>query len=114
MATIENIIQAINNNDKINRYKELEKIINNNETIKKILDESKTIQKELVHAENLNKPEQLKTLKEKYENKMNELNLQPLLMEYLDLQQEINIFLQETSKTINDALMFNLGDKAEK
>lgn len=112
MLTVDKIINEIENNAKINRYKELEHIINNNKEIKKILDESKTIQKELVHAENLNKPEQLNKLKIEYNDKMEELANQPLLMEYLDLQNEINDFLQDITKVINNSLMLNSSDKA--
>lgn len=114
MTTLDKIILEIDNNPKIRRYKELEQIINSNQEVKRILDESKTIQKEIVHAESLNKPEQLKVLNDKYDTKMKNLKEHPLLMEYLDLQQEINNFLQDMSNSINNSLMLDLGDKAEK
>ena len=114
MKVVNKILDSIENNEKIRRYKELESIINNNVKIKKILDQSKSIQKEIVHAENLSKPEQLKILNIKYHEEMEKLKDEPLLMEYLDLQIEINQFLQDSANNINNALMFNLSDNKEK
>lgn len=110
MEIIDKILINIEKNNKINRYKELELIINSNANIKKILDDSKSIQKEIVHAENLGKPEQFKRLNTKYKKQMDKLKEQPLLMEYLDLQKEINQFLQDTAKNINNSLMFKSSD----
>jgi|SRR5690554_2332732 len=114
MKVVNKILDSIENNEKIRRYKELELIINNNTKIKKILDDSKSIQKEIVHAENLSKPKQLKILNIKYNEEIEKLKEQPLLMEYLDLQKEINRFLQDSVNNINNALMFNLSDNKEK
>lgn len=114
MNTIDKISLEIENNPKIKRYKELELIINNDSLIKKILDESKTIQKEIVHAEKLNKLEQLKVLNNHYDEKMAELYEIPLLMEYLDLQNEINEFLQTTTDNLNKLLMLDLSHKTLK
>lgn len=108
MKKAEQIISEISDAEKVKRYRELEVIINNNSTIKTKLDELKKIQKEIVHAENLNKPKILKRLKEKYEELYNNFLELPLIAEYLDLQVELNNFLQSFTNIIEDGIKNDL------
>lgn len=110
MSKESKIITEIKNNEKIKRYLELESYINNNNVIKEILTNIKEIQKELVHARALNKKESEKSIQKKYDILLNKLEEQPLLMEYLDLQNEINEFLQDASLIINNSLMVKSSD----
>jgi len=112
MSSIDKIKQEILNHPKVIRYQKLENIINNNEEIKELLERSKAIQKEIVHAEALNKSNQLNVLEAKYDEIMKKLTNKPLLMEYLDLQKEINDFLQIVKDKINDTLIANLSNNA--
>lgn len=110
MESIDKILNEIEKNEKINRYKELETIINNDEDIKKLLDEAKRIQKELVHAKSFNKTNVHDKLTKEYDDIMQNLENIPLFMEYLDLQKEINDFLQVTADYIHKSLMLDLSD----
>lgn len=88
------IINEINDNNKIKRYKELETIINKNEEVSKKMNDLKEIQKQIVHAEKLMKKELLDKLNKEYDTLTNEIHNYPLMAEYMDLQVEINDFLQ--------------------
>lgn len=104
------ILKTIENDPKVKRYKELEKYINENKLINEKLNELKDLQKELVHAKSLEKGKKYNDVLTKYNLLLKELEEIPLLLEYLDLQADINFYLQNISKTINDALIVKLGD----
>lgn len=114
MSLIDNIKEEIINHPKIKRYKQLEEIINKNQEVKNLLNESKDIQKQIVHAEALQKTQQLDALEKDYNHIMEKLNDIPLLMEYLDLQTEINDFLQIVNEKLNDTLMADLNNNDNK
>lgn len=111
MSIEDKIIDSVINNDKVKRYLELEKIINESVNIKAILDEMKSVQKDLVHARSFDKNESLKASELKYEMLLKRLEETPLLLEYLDLQDEINEFLQNSANIINRSLIVNSSHK---
>lgn len=111
MKTKNKIIKNINNNEKVIRYKELEQIINNNEKIQDYLSKIKTIQKEIVHAKALGKLEKLKQLKLEYNKMLDEINSFPLMAEYMDLQEEINDFLQNMKEMLEIGINSDLTTK---
>lgn len=103
------IVEKLKNDKNIQRYRELELIINNNQSIKNKLDELKTLQKEIVHAESLNKTNSHKLLKDKYDNLYNEFIEQPLIGEYLELQTLLNDFLQAFTNIVEEGIKADLN-----
>lgn len=104
------ILDQININEKIARYKELEIVLNKNKDIARKLGELKLIQKQLVHAEKLEKKDSQKKLKNDFDNKIKELEEYPLMGEYMELQEEINIFLQNFKEIIENGIDEDLSN----
>ena len=93
---IENkIINNILADEKVIRYKELEKIVNSNKKLKKLLSKNNA----------------LKELEKNYDIKMNEIVEYPLLSEYLMLQTEINQFLSDFTNIVEKGIMKDLTTK---
>ena len=111
MSINKKLIEAIKSNELIKRYKELEVIINSNASLLKQMDELKTIQKEIVHAEKLAKPEILKQIRERYNDKLTLIESYPLMSEYLDLQAKINDDLQGFKDVIEQGINSDLSLK---
>lgn len=105
------IINNILADEKVIRYKELEKIVNSNKKLKKLLRDLKLIQKQIVHARALSKNNALKELEKNYDIKMNEIVEYPLLSEYLMLQTEINQFLSDFTNIVEKGIMKDLTTK---
>lgn len=114
MKTKNVIITKINENSKIIRYKELEKIINNDQALGAKMQELKAVQKQIVHAEKLQKNEQLSILKIQYDNMLENITNHPLMAEYIDLQEEVNHFLQEFKNIIESGIDSDLMEKWDK
>lgn len=104
MKIEDKIINGIKENKKIARYQELENIINNNEKISSLLNELKIIQKEIVHAKEYNKTIYLEKLENDYQELYQSIENHPIMAEYLDLQEEINAFLQEFTNIIENGI----------
>lgn len=115
MKIEDKIIDNIKKNSKISRYQKLEELINNNEKIKNDVNKLKGIQKEIVHAKEYNKAQYLIKLESEYSDLYESVIKHPIMAEYLDLQQEINSFLQEFTniieKGINGDFTVNLHKK---
>lgn len=104
MKNHDKVVDEILKSDKVKRYKELEKVINNNKEISKKMDELKDIQKQIIHAEKLMKKELLDKLNQQYDTLTNEIHNYPLMAEYMDLQVEINDFLQNFKMILENGL----------
>ncbi|VEU80684.1 YlbF family regulator [Haploplasma axanthum] len=109
---IENkIIEKIKNEPKIKRYKELEDILNQNQEVSHKIEELKNIQKQMINAKNLGKIEIQTKLENDYQNKLEEIENYPLMTEYMDLQEEINVFLQNIKEIIESGIDSDLNAK---
>ncbi len=104
MSIEEKIIDSIKANNKILRYQELEEIINSNKIIKENIDQLKALQKEIVHAKEYNKLQYLTKLESDYNTLNESIVKHPIMAEYLDLQEEINAFLQEFTNIIENGI----------
>lgn len=75
------------------RYKELNKLINNNKTIKEKYNKLIELQKKMLKYKD-------KTIETEYENLKMEILEIPFMEEYFDLVNEIEAFLQEVKNII--------------
>ncbi len=98
------LIDLIKNDESIKQYKRLEKIINSDELLLKELKELKDIQKELVNLQYLGKREMALIVEKQYDDKLKKINENPLLYNYLQLQDELNYLLQEIKMIIEKGL----------
>lgn len=105
------IIDVINNNEKIKRYRELEKLVNEDQDVLNLIDELKAVQKQIVHAEKLEKKDMLKVLQEKADDINNSIFNYPVMAEYLDLQAEVNELIQSFKEVIETSLAKDLALK---
>lgn len=94
MKINKSIIDGLNNNPKIKRYKVLEKVVNKDKNLKDNINKLKNIQKEIVHAKEFGKEAFLDKLNKDYDELYDEIRNYPLMSEYIDLQNEINNMIQ--------------------
>jgi len=109
------IINEIKTNEKINRYKELEKILNDNSNLKQEIEDLKSIQKQLINARHFGKKTLEEQINNEYNLKISKFESYPLLAEYIELQEEINNLLQSMKEIVeNDINSDLIFDKAIK
>ena len=89
---IDEIIEVIENSPEYQKYLLLKDKINCNEELKRLINEVKVLQKDVVH--HLNKKDELN-------NKMDELNSNPLYREYINTLFEINNIYAIIENSIN-------------
>jgi len=94
MSEKEKLIQLIDQNEEIKRYKEIEKLINENKEIKQKMNQLKSIQKQLVNAKHIGKEEAVKQFQLRYDALLDEIENYPLMSEYMALQSDINEMIQ--------------------
>jgi cell fate (sporulation/competence/biofilm development) regulator YmcA (YheA/YmcA/DUF963 family) len=97
-------------NEDIQRYKRIEKLINSNKELKAKIGELKSIQKQLVNAKEINKIEAVKVFEARYQERLEEVEGYPLMSDYLALQGDINEILQ----SIQDILQNGIESDFEK
>jgi len=98
------LIELIKKDKTILEYQRLEKIIHKDEYLLKEILELKELQQELVNLQYLDKVKMLSQVKKKYQEKLNLLNKNPLLHNYLTLQNELNQLLIEIKRIIESGL----------
>ena len=89
MRNLQELIQLISEDDKIQRFKELEKIIDHNKSIREDYDLLLQLQKVMVNKE-YKKDKNYNEAKTEYESQLEKVRDYPILEEYLDLLEEIN------------------------
>lgn len=104
MSEKEKLIQMIEEHPEINRYKRIEKLINENKTLKSKMAQLKSIQKQLVNAKHIQKKEAIETFQKQYDQLYEELESYPLMSDYLALQSEINEIMQSIVAIIEDGI----------
>ncbi len=89
MSKLNELINSLQNDEQIIRFKELEKIIDHNESIKNDFEKMLSLQKTMVQKE-FKKSKDLDQAKAKYQKQRNHLMKYPIIDEYLDLLDAIN------------------------
>ena len=104
MTEKEKLLSMIENDPVIQRYKLLEKKMNQSKEIKRNINQLKAIQKQLINARHIGKAEAVKQFENAYDGLLKEIEDYPLMAEYLSLQDEINDMLQTVLEIIDDGL----------
>jgi len=95
MSEKEKLIQLIENNEVIQRYKKIEGIVNKDKMLKRKINQLKTIQKQLINAKEISKTHAIEKFQSEYDKLLEEIEEYPLMAEYLDLQEEINQVIKD-------------------
>lgn len=103
MNNLKELIVALNNDESIKRYKELEYIIDHDKNLKKEYELLKELQKKLVRAENT-KNAKLSDIRSEYDVQYEIVKNHVLLEEYIDLLESINNDVQMIQNIISDEI----------
>ena len=112
MTEREKLIELIEQNEDIQRYKKIEKLINENKELKRKLSELKSIQKQLVNAKHIEKTAAIKSFESRYEVLLDEIENYPLMSDYLALQSDINEMLQAVADIIEEGIEADMKDES--
>lgn len=100
----EKLIQMIEQNEDIKRYKQIETYINENKEIKQKMNQLKSIQKQLVNAKHIGKQEAVNQFQARYDQLLEEIENYPLMSEYMALQSDINEMIQSILEIIEQGI----------
>ncbi len=101
----------IKNNEQIQRYKAIEKVINDNQDLKNKINQLKTVQKQLVNAKEIQKEKAIIHFQEIYDSLLEEIESYPLMSDYLALQGDINEMIQAIAEILEDGINNELSGK---
>jgi len=104
MTEREKLIQMIQENPEIQRYKRIEKIMNGNKFLKSKMAQLKSVQKQLVNAKHIGKKEAVLAFQAQYDALYEELETYPLMSDYLALQSDINEIMQAIVSIIEEGI----------
>ena len=105
MTEKEKLIKMIEDNQQIQRYKNIEKAINSNLELKAKINKLKALQKQLINAKHIEKKEAILDLEKQYETVLNEIEEYPLMSDYLALQGDINEMIQTIQSIIEEGIL---------
>lgn len=94
MTEKEKLIQMIEEDEEIQRYKRIELAINQNRELKAKFNELKSVQKQLVNAKHIGKKEAIDAFQTRYDALYEAIEAYPLMSDYLALQSDINDMIQ--------------------
>ncbi len=104
MTEKEKLINMILQNEEIQRYKRIEKLINNNIELKDKVNQLKDLQKQLINAKQIQKKQAIIEFEGRYNLLLNEIETYPLMSDYLALQGDINEMLQHIQFILEDGI----------
>lgn len=104
MTEKEKMIDMILKNEDIQRYKRIEKIVNNNKQLKEKISQLKAVQKQLINAKQIGKTQAIIEFENRYNELLNEIESYPLMSDYLALQGDINEMLQQVQSIIQTGI----------
>ncbi len=104
MSEKENLLKLIEENESVQRYKQIEKVINKDKTLKLKINQLKSVQKQLINAKEINKTQAIKKFQEEHDQLLEEIESFPLMAEYLELQDEINQMLKTVVEIIENRI----------
>ena len=104
MTEKEKMIEMILKNEDIQRYKRIEKVINNNKQLKAKVNQLKAVQKQLINAKQIEKTQAIIEFEKRYNELLNEIESYPLMSDYMALQGDINEMLQQVQMIIEEGI----------
>lgn len=107
MNKLTELLNTLQNDVGLQRYKELEYIIDHDENLKKQYELLKDLQKELVRAETT-KSANLSVIKQEYDTQYEVVKNHVLLEEYIDLLESINNDIQMIQNIISDEINMDI------
>ena len=90
----------INLKNSKNKYRKLEKLVNDDKSLNKRISDMKVLQKQLVNAKAIGKTQAIKQFEAEYETVKSAIEQIPKVDIYLELQSEINEILKEINEII--------------
>jgi cell fate (sporulation/competence/biofilm development) regulator YmcA (YheA/YmcA/DUF963 family) len=103
MKTLDALIDVLKNDDRVIAFRKLEAMIESNEMYKNAYNDLLNKQKRMVQSEHSNR-RTLKQDKESYEAALKALESNPVIHQYLILQEELNDLLQTITGMIEHAI----------
>ena len=107
MTRIEELARKLNQEilalEVVQEYQKYEKLVLNDEKLKQLEKELKVLQKKIVNQKAKQDDRVTKTIQE-YQEKKDEFENHPLVVNYLYLQNEVNEILQTINQQMNNAL----------
>ncbi len=107
MKNKEKLIKAIKENPYIKEFIRLEEKLNNNKMLKDEILELQNLQKEMVNLEVLGKMNAYALVETKYKEKRKALEENPIVLNYLNLQSEINDLIKLIKEILEDSLIIS-------
>ncbi|HOI85703.1 MAG TPA: YlbF family regulator [Acholeplasmataceae bacterium] len=104
MTEKEKLIQMIEEDEEIQRYKRIELAINQNRELKAKFNELKSVQKQLVNAKHIGKKEAIDAFQTRYDALYEAIEAYPLMSDYLALQSDINDMIQSIVGILEEGL----------
>jgi len=104
MTEKEKLIQMIEEDEEIQRYKQIELAINQNRELKAKFNELKSVQKQLVNAKHIGKKEAIDAFQTRYDALYEAIEAYPLMSDYLALQSDINDMIQSIVGILEEGL----------
>lgn len=104
MTEIEKLLNMIENDPVVQRYRQIEGKMNQAKEVKHQINRLKAVQKQLINARHIGKEEAIKQFEKDYNERLKNIEEYPLMAEYLSLQTEINEMLQTILQIIEDGL----------
>ncbi len=98
------LIEAFTNEEEVKRIHDLEKIIDNDEDLNMRFEDIKKLQRKMVLAKSKGELKAYKEYKELYNDKLSSFNDLPIVSEYFDLLEEVDLVLVNVSKTIEEEI----------
>ncbi len=98
----DNLIESIQNSQEYQEYLELEKQVAEHDEINKKIQEVKTLQKKMVKLEYQGLP--ISEIEKQYQEKIEELEKNPLYKTFIEKQKEVNETLQSIKSQIEAVL----------
>ena len=111
MTEKQKLIEMINHDETIKRYKAIEKVINENQDLKDKINQLKTVQKQLVNAKEIQKEKSIQHFQEVYDQLLEEIESYPLMSDYLALQGDINEMIQTIAEVLEDGINKELNSR---
>lgn len=107
-AELEKLLQLLDQNETIKRYKEIEERVNNNEKLTQLVEDIKEAQKDAVQFAHYGKPEAEKEAIKRADELTAQFDEHPLVLAYREQLAEANDLLQHITamiqRGINDQL----------
>lgn len=107
MKNKEKLMNAIKENPYIKEFLHLEEKLNNNKKLKEEILELQELQQEMINLELLDKPKAYALVEAKYSEKRRVLEENPIVLNYLNLQKEINDLIHLIKEILECSLIIS-------